>query len=113
MDWYNFIKESEAYVGELMHPILVSLHNSVPFFAFDTYGFKKGNSLDEESSKTYQIIMRFGFLNNYYHKFKYRVLPKPQFVFNKIMNFDKEQCAIKAKECYHEYVDMMDKIRSI
>lgn len=113
MDWYCFIKESEAYIGELMHPILVSLHNAVPIFAFDTYGFKKGDALDEESSKTFQIVMRFGLLDNYYHKLRQQSLPTPQYVFDKIMAFDKAHCNLKAGERYQEYIEMMNHIRNL
>ena len=38
LDWYYLIKYSQGYIGELMHPIIVSLHNSVPFYCFDQYG---------------------------------------------------------------------------
>lgn len=31
IDWYALIKYSKGYIGERMHPIVVSLHNSVPF----------------------------------------------------------------------------------
>ena len=42
IDWYALIKYSSGYVGNNMHPIVVSLHNAVPFFSFDNYGKKVG-----------------------------------------------------------------------
>lgn len=33
MDWYCLIKYSHAYIGVLMHPIIVALHNAIPFLA--------------------------------------------------------------------------------
>jgi uncharacterized protein (DUF3820 family) len=41
LDWYYLIKYSKGYIGELMHPIIVSLHNNIPFFCFDQYGVTK------------------------------------------------------------------------
>lgn len=31
IEWYNIIKYSVGYVGNNMHPIIVSIHNAVPF----------------------------------------------------------------------------------
>ena len=46
MDWYALLIHSEGYIGTRMHPIIVCLHNSVPFFSFDGNGTKRrGNWL--------------------------------------------------------------------
>lgn len=58
LDWYALIKYSQGYVGNNMHPIIVSLHNGVPFFSFDNYGISviNGQPTNGESSKIYQIL---------------------------------------------------------
>lgn len=33
IDWYYIIKYSQGYVGVLMHPIIVAIHNNIPFLA--------------------------------------------------------------------------------
>ena len=57
-DWYALIKHASAYVGYNMHPIVVALHNQVPFFSFDNYGRKRFNGLltDDRSSKIRHIL---------------------------------------------------------
>lgn len=113
LDWYDAIKYSEGYIGELMHPVLVSLHNSVPVYAFDTYGFKKKGSLDILSSKTFQIMHRFGLIeNNYYNKL-FNEYPTPQVVFDSIMNFDKAKVMCEAGRMLDEYLNMMNDILNI
>lgn len=110
LEWYDSIKYSAGYIGGLMHPVLVSLHNSVPVFSFDTYGFRKWGKLNVKSSKTYQILSKFDLLENYYNKKYNRMLPSPSEVVNKILNFDKERCSCVSKQMLHEYNNMMNKI---
>lgn len=107
LEWYDAIKYSCGYIGELMHPILVSLHNSVPIFSFDTYGFNRFGKLDIMSSKIYQILERFELLENYYNK-KYNTnLPSAEFVTEKILSFNKEKCFIKSNNMLNDYNSMM------
>ena len=111
LDWYYLIKYSFGYIGELMHPILVSLHNSVPIYAMDTYGFKGNNgSLDVKSSKTYQILNRFNLIDNYYNELLNEVNPTPEYVFQQIINFNVEECKKEAIKATDEYNSMMDDI---
>lgn len=113
LQWYNIIKNASAYIGELMHPILVSLHNSVPVYIFDNYGFKKNCKFDKESSKTYQIISRFNFEANYYHKLHNKSFPTPQMVCDGIMSFDKNKCRDMAGKMYDDYRLMINEILSL
>lgn len=113
MDWYNFIKNSTGYIGELMHPVLVSLHNSVPVFPLDLYGFKENGKFNTDSSKTFQVIKRFGLLGNYYNIKGEESLPSPEYVFNGIMNFDKEKCLKQSEIMLNEYENMMKTIFSL
>lgn len=113
MEWYGLIKYSKGYIGELMHPILCSLHNSIPFYAVDTYGFAKRGiqyGINPMSSKTYQIIDQFGFLDNYCNINDISSLASPKDVVFKILNFDKFKCIQKANSMLIDYNKMMSNI---
>lgn len=110
LEWYFLIKYAKGYVGELMHPVLVSLHNSTPVYVVDTYGFKDRKNeygINTESSKTFQIINRFGLLDNYYNVNSSSAIEKPCMVVSKIMSFDKMKCQKNAAIMYDEYKRMM------
>lgn len=70
LDWYCLIKYSSGYIGERMHPIVVAMHNSVPFYAYDEYGIVKTiipkvlYSHKPTSSKIYHILQKADFLSN-------------------------------------------------
>lgn len=113
MEWYCLIKYSQGYIGELMHPVLCSLHNSIPLYVVDTYGFsKKGEKfgINPLSSKTYQIINRFGFLDNYCNINKKSSLASPAEVVSKILTFDKAKCTEMANKMLDSYNTMMNNI---
>ena len=113
LDWYLLIKSSCGYIGELMHPVLVSLHNAVPVFVFDRYGFMKNKAFDESSSKTYQIMNRFNLLDNYYNRKQAAKRPTPEFVFDRIMSFNKTSCKNVADIMLGQYNGMMEDILSV
>lgn len=108
-EWYDAIKYSKGYIGELMHPVLVSLHNAVPVYAFDTYGFKGGFQFDNKSSKTYQIMRRFDLLCNYYNRL-YNSLPTPEEVHNRIQTTNTAKIAQIAAEMLSQYKNMMSEL---
>ena len=96
-----------------MHPILCSLHNSVPVYAIDTYGFKSNRQeygINPLSSKTYQIISRYNLLANYCNINKKSSLSSPSEVVDKILSFDKEKCTIKSLNMLKSYNAMMSNI---
>lgn len=113
LDWYALIKYSKAYVGNNMHPIIVSLHNVIPFFSFDNYGLSKvdGRLTDGESSKIYHILKLAGLLDyrSYIGAPQYQA-PSASFVYNKIRHFDIKAEAEFAESYYAIYKEMMDKI---
>ena len=113
LDWYQLIKNSKGYIGELMHPVLVSLHNSVPVFVFDNYGFIIGGLFDESSSKTYQILNRFNLLDNYYNEKQIVNPPKPKYVFDRIIQFDQKNCRNTATTLLGKYNETMSEIISL
>lgn len=111
IDWYSIIKYSSGYVGVLMHPIVVSLHNSVPFFAFDTYGKEKFLLFrDKKTSKTYDIVQRAQLLKNYCNCDFFHKLPNPTLVLDAIQNFEKNKSMNFAKKMKESFSESLDSI---
>ena len=110
IDWYALIKYSSGYVGHNMHPIVVSLHNNVPFFSFDNYGTKRFNGLwpSDESSKIRHILQLADLMEQRVSclskKFK---APAPEFVYNRLIATDKQKQREFAGEYLALYNDMM------
>ncbi len=113
LEWYGIIKYSSAYIGEKMHPVIVSLHNTVPFFSFDHYGILRFRFfLEQRSSKIYQILQKAGIQDNRIsirNKITYRT-PSPLSVFKKIDFFDREHCSDFAGRMTGEYKLMMERL---
>ncbi|GHV04240.1 hypothetical protein FACS189416_2140 [Bacteroidia bacterium] len=117
LEWYYLIKYSQGYIGRLMHPIIVSLHNSVPFFSFDHYGILTAQLfINKKSSKIYNILERADLLDNYYNIYSFAKKPSPKTVFSKIMSFDKKKCtkfALKqSKLCELNFKTVIDSLIS-
>ena len=112
LDWYALIKYSQGSIGERMHPIVVCLHNAVPFFCFDEYGtFKKTlfglrKKYIPSSSKTFHILEKAG-LNEWMYSYlceKAR-LPGPEAVVQKFLRFPGSKCrdfSEKTQSFYNE-----------
>lgn len=106
LDWYALIKYADSYIGDNMHPIVISLHNAVPCYSFDHYGC----SQDETSSKIYHIMNRFGVLKNHIaFRFNY-TQPTVEHVLGCIKGFDKVHVRACAEEYLGEYLQMMTNI---
>jgi hypothetical protein len=84
-----------------MHPIVVSLHNSVPFYSFDEYGLIKFGIVNRwfpskeiiyESSKTYNILQHADLLDNYHSSKVTKKLPASHIVFDRLTQFDIKKC---------------------
>ena len=95
-----------------MHPVLVALHNAIPLYAIDTYGFVKHKQFNYNSSKTYQILNSFNLTDNWFSVKKKTDIPTPQEVFSRVINFDKQACLKNAENKQHEYHHMMEDILS-
>lgn len=113
LEWYAIIKYSSGYVGNNMHPIVVSLHNANPFFSFDNYGQSqlKGLLSDDTSSKIKHILSIAGFSDyrvSCIHR--YYKLPTPDFVLSKIKSFDREKARDFANRYYQSYLSNMQSI---
>lgn len=121
LDWYALIIHSQGYIGERMHPIVVCLHNAIPFFSFDEYGVKEKKRLflkkmqyNPFSSKTYHIVREAGLLDNLFSYKTNQPLPDVKMVLDKILRFDKNRCQVFAKEKENVYESgMAEVIQSI
>lgn len=113
IEWYVLIKYSRCYIGELMHPVLVSLHNNVPVYVFDDYGFVYKGNFDTDSSKTYQIMQEFDLLDNYYNPKLHALKPAPKEVVDCINNFDRDACARNSAIMREKYEKNMKNILSL
>ena len=97
IDWYALIKYSKGYIGERMHPIVVCLHNSIPFFCFDQYGTRKKiipriwSKFIPESSKIYDILHKAN-LQNYSCFYHNTTDISPDLIIDLINHFPKETC---------------------
>lgn len=111
-EWYALIQHSSGYVGENMHPIVIALHNAVPFFAFDSYGFIRYKFfVNEKSSKTYDILHRAGF-----PEYRTTILgrkvrfPSPEGVLDRLINFDVDKCRRFSTQQTNRYNLMMQEL---
>ena len=118
LDWYFLIKYSAGYIGERMHPIIVAIHNAVPFFCFDTNGaiirripytniFGK---IIKESSKIYHILSKADLLSNMVLINKDMKKITPQIVVEKLLTFDKQKMLMFSDKQLQHYSEFMNEI---
>ena len=113
IEWYALIKYSSGYIGERMHPIVVCLHNAVPFFSFDEYGtFKKSlfgfrKKYLQSSSKTYRILEKSGFTGFLFSYKQDSILPSAGNVIDMIERFDKKRCSSFSSDYQLQYENGM------
>ncbi|MCD8282795.1 MAG: hypothetical protein LUC22_06050 [Prevotella sp.] len=93
-----------------MHPIIVSLHNAVPFFSFDNYGLKHFNGIfaSDKSSKIRHILALAGLsgqrVSCVSRRFK---APAPEDVYARLRATDQSKERIFAEEYLRRYNAMM------
>jgi len=111
-EWYALIKYSSGYIGEKMHPIVIALHNVVPFFSFDLYGIVKFKFIvDDKSSKIFDILSQADFLENRVSILRNSAKrPTPEYVLSQLNNFDFEKCRTFSNNQLGEYNKMMKAI---
>lgn len=94
LEWYALIKYSAGYVGNNMHPIVISLHNSVPFYSFDTYGTRHFNGLtgSDRSSKIKLLLHDAGLDEQRCRCLGKRfTLPRPELVADALLHTNREK----------------------
>lgn len=113
LDWFALIKYSNGYIGNNMHPVVVAIHNCVPFFSFDNYGIPiiEGRHTNGESSKIYDLLNKAEMLNNrvFTKGINYKA-PSPENVFHSLISFDKYKIKLFRDDFYKKYVCMMEDV---
>lgn len=111
LEWFSIIKYSRGYVGNNMHPIIVSILNSVPFFSIDQHGRHFMNMHFEKSSKVYDLLNMSGLL-----EYRISAFPKdsvsPLYVVDKLLNFKYDKCKFFAEKMADNYLKLMSNITS-
>lgn len=112
MDWYAIIKYASGYIGHNMHPLVIAMHNAVPFYSLDNYGIAKLRLfVNEKSSKIYHILSLAGFLDNRHCDLNiFSKFPSPQTIMDKIICFDTPKCKLFTQSYLKTYKDMMETI---
>ena len=108
LDWYKLIKYSNGYIGHNMHPIIVSIHNSVPFFSIDQHGKNLVGRFDK-SSKVYDLLSRTGLLEYRVSVRDYKKL-NPSIIMNRLENFDKRKCKEISDNLLEKYNNLMSSL---
>ena len=113
IEWYNLIKYSMGYVGNNMHPIVVSIHNEIPFYSFDYYAMYNilTRKVNLKASKIYDLLSKNGILDNYVnvqsHGFQF---PHPNLVFERVYHADKDKRHAVANDRLTNYIKLMKSI---
>jgi hypothetical protein len=117
LDWYGLIKYSSAYIGHNMHPMVVAMHNNVPFYIFDYYGIVHLRVYtNSKSSKIYDILKMADLLEQRSRDVgPFCSPPEPQKVFNSIRELGKDAGVQTAfsEAILKEYKAMMTTISCI
>ena len=112
-DWYSLIRYSSGFVGHNMHPVVVSIHNGIPFFSFDNYGRKRFNGMltNDRSSKIKHILdeaslsmQRISCIGRGFTP------PPPEDVLQRIMSFPHANSKAFAANYLEKYNNMMNKL---
>lgn len=108
LDWYNLIRYSSGYVGYNMHPIIVSLHNNIPFFSVDNYGVNILKLWNIESSSKIYDILKCVDLNQNRMTIRKFFSVNPKFVLDAILKHDYNKGKLIALKQYDKYLEMMN-----
>ena len=108
LTWYALIVNSRGYIGTRMHPVIVCLHNAIPFFSYDGNGtINADGSFNTRSSKTYDILLRAGLQDNIFMTNSGAPLPSADSVVDHLLSFDREKCASFANVMRDKYNQAM------
>ena len=108
IDWYYIIKYSKGYIGHNMHPIIVSIHNLVPFFSIDQHGKNLVSKFDK-SSKVYDLLSRYNLLDYRIRAKKYKCI-EPEYIIKKIETFDLSRLFKISEILQESYNKMMENL---
>ena len=113
LQWYALIKYSGGYIGNNMHPVIVALHNAIPFFSYNIHGESLLRNRIQLlwTSKEYDLLKRFH-LQQYLAPQPMLNLISPKKVVQKMVHFDRTHALTVSKQLEGEYVQMMEQICS-
>ena len=113
IDWYCLIKYAKGYIGNNMHPIIVSIHNQTPFFSIDQHGRKFVSKVisNDTSSKVYDLLKRFNLLEYRISKSKLNEITTNE-ICNRIMHFDIKKLTEINETMHKQYLSLMNTICS-
>ena len=114
LDWYCLIKYSNGYIGNNMHPIIVSMHNGVPFYSVNAHGkyYLRGKIQSVKHTKEYELLNRFNLLQ-YHTAFRHIEKVSTEKVVELLLSFDKSYCLSCARVLNEEYNRMMTSILNL
>lgn len=109
--WYALIKYAQAYIGNNMHPIVISLHNAVPCYSIDNWGTTNfwGKRIDDGSSKVQDILGRYELVANRSVITDGHCDVTVDQIFEALDAYDKSKVAEISRCQYERYAEMMDK----
>lgn len=109
LQWYAMIKYSSGYVGHNMHPIVCCIHNAVPFYSFDNYGYLSWKLFSNvRSSKIYDLLETTDMLDKRSGVVaRFPSYPAPEAVLRTLIEFDRSGCERAAAAMQVRYDDMM------
>lgn len=109
IDWYALIKYATAYIGNNMHPIVISLHNAVPCFSIDNWGTTNfwGKRIDDGSSKVQDILDRYGLSDNRSVITDGHCSATADEIFDALDSYDRQRVAEISARQYGRYDEMM------
>lgn len=109
LDWFALIKHSKGYVGNNMHPVIVSILNVVPFFSIDHHGKNFLRWHFENTSKVLDLLSLNG-LSEYRVSAYTQDKVSPDYVFDKLANFDYANCTAVSRNMTSKYFHFMSEI---
>ena len=117
-DWYALIKYSRGYIGNNMHPIVVSLHNGVPCFSVDNYSNYDfwGRPRHDGASKIEDILKTYHLEQNHIVPYGNNTRQLAETICHCINNFPSEtvrQTSATMKERYDTMMDSLLKALSL
>ncbi|MBE6372443.1 MAG: polysaccharide pyruvyl transferase family protein [Lentisphaerae bacterium] len=112
LEWYFLIKYSSAYVGMLMHPIVISIHNKVPFYSFDHYGTNiLGSDMKWQTRSKIQLLLSDLDIANHSSRFQpLHSIPSPNYVFEEVTKTKESDMNSWAEKMYTLCQDNFNKI---
>ncbi len=101
LEWYILIKNSKGFIGGLMHPIVICIHNKIPFYSFDYYGMSKycGLYFNKKTSKVFQLLEQCSLLKYYSNvrELHFRRIISPLSIYKMLSDYDYDRIT-KASE---------------